>query len=97
MDCPVFLMNYILLILISFLKIYSRLPVIFALKNKNKLCFAPSQQFIKKGLRPWCFPVNFVKSLRTSFLQNISSRMILNFALKGFYLIYPRISKDTLS
>ena len=97
MNCPVFLMNYILLILISFLKIYSRLPVIFALKNKNKLYFAPSLQFIKMGLRRWCFPVNFVKSLRTSFLQNISSRMILNFALKGFYLICQRISKDTLS
>ena len=34
--------------------------------------------FIKKGLWHRCFPVNFVKFLRTPFLQNTSGRLLLH-------------------
>ena len=34
--------------------------------------------FIKKRLWPRCFPVSFVKFLRTPFLQNTSGRLLLN-------------------
>ena len=37
--------------------------------------------FIKKRLWHRCFPVDFVKSLRTPFLQNTSGRLFLNSAL----------------
>ena len=32
---------------------------------------------LKKRLRHWCFPVNFVKNLRVPCLQNTSGRLLL--------------------
>ena len=48
----------------------SRMPLVFwlfLLENRNKAC-----NFIKKILQHKCFPVNFVKFGKTSFLQNSS-------------------------
>ena len=43
----------------------------------------------KKRLRHRCFPVNFAKFLRTSFLQNTSGRLrLLLFFLKNKELVY---------
>ena len=36
-------------------------------------------EFLKKRLQHRCFPVNFVKYLRTPFLQNTSERLLLKF------------------
>ena len=39
---------------------------------------------LKKRLWRRCFPVNFVKFLRTPFLQNTSGRLLLSFGLNPF-------------
>ena len=36
---------------------------------------------LKKRLSHWCFPVNFAKFLRTTFLQDISRHLLLNLLL----------------
>ena len=45
---------------------------------------ARSATSLKK--RPWhrCFPMNFLKFLRTPFLQNTSGRLLLYFATKSY-------------
>ena len=49
-------------------------PVVFCKKSVPKN-FAT---LLKKRLWHMCFPVNFAKFLRTSFLQNTSGRLLLN-------------------
>ena len=46
--------------------------VSFLIKQQTLAC-----NFIKKRLWQRCFPVNFVKFLRTPFLQNTSGRLLL--------------------
>ena len=43
----------------------------------NKVAGLRSATLLKKGLWHKCFPVNFVKVLRTPFLQNTSGRLLL--------------------
>ena len=45
----------------------------------NKVACLRSATLSKKTLRYRCFPVNFVKLLRTPFLQNTSGRLLLSF------------------
>ena len=42
----------------------------------------------KKRLRRKCSPVNFAKFLRTSFLQNISGRLLQILVLIDFFCVY---------
>ena len=48
---------------------------------------------LKKRLWHRCFPVNFVKFLRTGFLQNTSGRFLLN-VLKNTYLRSVEVSSS---
>ena len=45
----------------------------------NKIAGLRPATLLKKGLWHRCFPVNLVKFLRTSFLQNTSGRLLLKF------------------
>ena len=45
-----------------------------------EICRLRLATLLKKRLRQRCFPMNFVKFLRTSFLQNTSGRLLLSFA-----------------
>ena len=52
------------------------------LKNFTKFKWKhlrPVAKSVKKRLQHRCFPVNFVKFLKTPFLQNISGQLLLNF------------------
>ena len=44
----------------------------------NKVAGLKHANLFKKRLWQRCFPVNFVKFLRTSFLQNTSGRLLLH-------------------
>ena len=44
---------------------------------------------LKKRLWHRCFPVNFVKFLRTPFLQNTSGRLLVEMKLKDIPLTIP--------
>ena len=46
--------------------------------------FATFHAFLKKSLWHRCFPVNFMKFLRTTFLQNTSGRLLLLIELYYF-------------
>ena len=48
----------------------------------NKVAGLRSANLFKKILSHRCFPVNFAKFLRTSFLQNTSGRLLLNKVIK---------------
>ena len=48
----------------------------------NKVAGLRPATLLKKRLWHRCFPMNFAKFLRTSFLQNTSGRLLLNIALK---------------
>ena len=50
----------------------------------NKVPGLSSATLLKKRLMYRCFPVNFLKFLRTPFLQNTSGRMLL-FLINAFY------------
>ena len=55
---------------------------IAALKNFTKFKWKhlrPVAKSVKKRLQHRCFPVNFVKFLKTPFLQNTSGQLLLNF------------------
>ena len=65
-------------------------PEVFCKKSTSKnlakftgkhLCWPEACNFIKKRLYHKCFPVNFAKFLRTSFLKNTSGRLLLNIGL----------------
>ena len=58
----------------------------FIEKHMYRVPFLIKLQALKK--RPWyrCFPVNFAKFLRTSFLHNTSGRLLLIQKLSTFYL-----------
>ena len=58
----------------------------------NKVAGLRSAALLKKRLWRLCFPVNFVKFLRTPFLQNTSGRLLL-FALTLFILseLYQKV------
>ena len=43
----------------------------------NKVAGLTPATLLKKRHWHWCFPVNFVKFLRTPFLQNTSGRLLL--------------------
>ena len=43
----------------------------------NKIASLRSATLLKKRLWHWCFPVNFAKFLRISFVQNTSGRLLL--------------------
>ena len=45
----------------------------------NKVAGHRPANLLKKRLRHRCFPVNFIKFLRTPFLQNTSERLLLKF------------------
>ena len=45
------------------------------------------QLYLKKRLLHGCFPVNFVKFLRTSFLQNPSGRLLFKYKQKAMSLV----------
>ena len=53
----------------------------------NKVARLRSATLLKKRLWHTCFLVNFVKFLRTTFLQNISGRLFLNFQQVAFWFI----------
>ena len=50
---------------------------IFFKENNRKFAAVKKKQVLKKRLWRRCFPVNFVKYLRTHFLQNTYGRMLL--------------------
>ena len=55
-----------------------------------------SATLLKKRLWHWCFPVNFTKFLRTTFLQNTFGQLFLNFAvsLKRFYIVIVKMKQE---
>ena len=65
-------------------KMFLKISLIFTGKHLcqslffNKVAGLRPATLLKKRLRHRCFPVNFVKFLRTSFLQNTSGRLLLS-------------------
>ena len=56
----------------------------------NKVAGLRPVTLLKKRLQRRCFPVNFVKFLRTPFLQNTSRRLLLYFH-ESFFFLRPTI------
>ena len=56
-----------------------------------KLQASGLQLYLKKRLWHRCFPVNFVKFLRTPFLQNTSGRLLLQVASSDFTVTVRRM------
>ena len=54
----------------------------------NKAAGLRPATLLKKRLWHRCFPVNFVKFLRTRFLQNTSGRLLLYVTLLTFKLVF---------
>ena len=55
----------------------------------NCLCLRPEAcNLIKKKLWLSCFPVNFVRYLRTPFLQNASGRLLLNIIMQELQIFH---------
>ena len=58
----------------------------------NKVAGLRPATLLKKRLWHRCFPVNFVKFLRTPFLQNTSGRLLLNSDKFGYSFIKNEIT-----
>ena len=55
----------------------------------NSLCLRPEAcNLIKKKLWLSCFPVNFVRYLRTPFLQNASGRLLPNIVMQKLQIFH---------
>ena len=52
---------------------------------------------VKKELRHRCFPVNFVKFLRTPYLQSTSEQLLLIFFVASLYFPLPKFSPQKKS
>ena len=61
----------------KFHKIHRKTPVPETFFDKRDSGLRPAT-LLKKRLWYRCFPMNFVKFLRTTFLQNTSERLLLN-------------------
>ena len=66
-------------------KIHSKTPM----PETNKIAGLRPAALLKKRLWHRCFPVNFVKCLRTSYLQNTSGRLLLPIRLVKIIKLFP--------
>ena len=61
----------------------------------GKVAGLKSATLLKKRLWHRCFPVNFVKFLRTFFLQNTSGQVLLEINMKRVWTVVIRVSKTS--
>ena len=60
----------------------------------NKVAGLSPATLLKKRLLHRCFPVNFVKFLGISFLQNTSGRLLLKRTLSGNFLLMLKLQLE---